>query len=424
MIITNVCLLLESLSFVVCLHCLYGEKFKLDIDAICLFAVDMIMMQVIDYFGLSGVWSILIYPLIMLYCGRKFGFSIKIICINISLCVILVGLIQMPMTYIFCYWLNLYILDGYELLIASCMVFLIIMYLLPKCRVRKLSVFLQDNEKLLMVTITVCVITILIWLISYKQIKVLEAYQAIVLFVSIILMLFLSVQLGKYKVKAKEIATELKMHKLYASSFQSIIDNIRMRQHEFDNHINTIYSQHYIYDTYDELVDAQKNYCQLVKKENQFNNLLTNGNPIVTGFLYGKFLEIDKMGIEITYRVNIKEMNIGVPIYKIVEILGDLIDNAVEALLESGKNNKLYVSIEQEKELIIEIRNTSPYIDYNEISAFFTKGYSRKGDNRGLGLYNVRQICSDYQMEVSCINKEIDNCNWLVFQIIKRERTI
>ena len=34
MIITNVCLLLEALSIVICLHHLYGEKFRLDLSLI------------------------------------------------------------------------------------------------------------------------------------------------------------------------------------------------------------------------------------------------------------------------------------------------------------------------------------------------------------------------------------------------------
>ena len=72
MIITNVCLLLEALSIVICLHHLYGEKFRLDIATVCLLAVDMIMMQTIDYFGWSSVWSVLIYPVLAVYCLKKF----------------------------------------------------------------------------------------------------------------------------------------------------------------------------------------------------------------------------------------------------------------------------------------------------------------------------------------------------------------
>lgn len=421
MIITNVCLLLEALSIVICLHHLYGEKFKLDIATVCLLAVDMIMMQVINSLAFPSVLSTLIYPIIAIYCAKKFGFKIKVIGINIGLCIILVGLVQTLTTILFCYLFGVLRLSKIDFLYASCVTFLIVVFLFSKLKLKKLSVFLQDKEKLLFCAILLCIVLLLAWLFSYKEVKLLEVQEAMMLFVCIIFMLILSGQLGKYKVKAKEIETELKMNKLYADTFQGLIDNIRLRQHEFDNHINTIYSQHYIYHSYDELVNAQKSYCQLVVKENKYNKLLTNGNPIVTGFLYSKFLEIEKAGLELTYRVDIKEMNIGVPIYKIIEIIGDLVNNAIEALLQLDNANRLHIVVEENDILLLEIRNESPFIDYNEISIFFSKNYSKKGEGRGLGLCNVKQICNTYKMEIACLNKEIDERNWLVFQVVKNK---
>ena len=232
-------------------------------------------------------------------------------------------------------------------------------------------------------------------------------------------------KMGKYKIKSKEIETELKMHKLYADSFDNLIDNIRSKQHEFDNHINTIYSQHYIYDTYDELVDAQKNYCEMVVIDNRFNKLLNTGNPVIIGFLYGKFVEIDKLGVDISYRISIEELEIGVPVYKIVEILGNLIGNAVEALVSTKKYNKLYVLMEEkEGNFKIEVRNESDYINYKDINLFFIKGYSKKDKNRGLGLFHVKSICEEYSLNLACINKEICNVNWISFIISnKKEAT-
>ena len=89
MIITNVCLLLEALSIVICLHHLYGEKFRLDIATVCLLAVDMIMMQTIDYFGWSSVWSVLIYPVLAVYCLKKFKCKFMLLLINIVLCMVM-----------------------------------------------------------------------------------------------------------------------------------------------------------------------------------------------------------------------------------------------------------------------------------------------------------------------------------------------
>lgn len=424
MMVTNICLLLEALSIVICLHHLYGEKFKLDIETISFLSIDMILMTSIDYYGIPKMCSLIIYPIIVLYCGREFGFRLKSLVVNLVLCIVLVGGIQMLVALPFHYIMNIGLFSNVKLLLVNCIASLIIIFVLPLGGIRKLSKFLQRQERILMVTLGVCILIIVYWLISYKEFKWLELNQAILLFVSIVFIFCLATELTKYKVKAKEIETELKMQKLYSSSFQGLIDHIRMRQHEFNNHINTIYSQHYTHKNYEDLVNAQKHYCELVLKENRFSKLLSGGNPIIVGFLYGKFVEIEKLGIDVSYKVADIKDELEVPEYKVVEILGDLINNAVEALSADEERNKLYVSVIGGDSLTIEVRNESPHISYAEFDAFFTKGYSKKGENRGLGLYNVKQICEEYHMEISCDNMEIDGSNWLCFGISKEKGTI
>ncbi|MGN0155933.1 MAG: sensor histidine kinase [Lachnospiraceae bacterium] len=244
-------------------------------------------------------------------------------------------------------------------------------------------------------------------------------------FAIVVLISLLAVNLGKYKLKAAKAETELKVHQLYADSFQTLLDNIRLRQHEFDNHINSIYSQHYIYKTYDELVKVQREYCEVLEKDNRYNKLLTSGNSVLIGFLYGKFMEIEKQGINIAYQVNVQKLICGVPIYKIIEILGDLINNAVDALKAAKGQDKLFVSvIETADQIELEVRNESTFIRYEEIRSFFTKGYSKKGKNRGLGLYNVKQICEEYHLDIMCENKNIDGNNWLSFMIKIEKETL
>ncbi len=422
--ITNVCLLLEILSFIFCLHILYEKRFKFDIISASFLSVYMIFMIVINYYHLAEHYTMIMYFLIFWYCGVRFSFNIKVILINIVFCIIIVGGIQMVISLPFVYIIGIKWFTDFQLLMVNCLAFLTIVILVPKCKINRITRYLRNKEKVQNIILTICISLIIILLFSYKEFKIYEVNQAILLFVSIVCIFVLAERMGKYKIKAKEVETELKMHELYADSFQGLIENIRLRQHEFDNHINTIYSQHFIYETYEELVEAQNAYCKVLSKENRFNKLLGSSNPIIAGFLYGKFIEIDKLGVDIAYHVQISELDVEIPIYKIVEILGDLINNATEAIVRNEGMSKLYVSILEDKRFEIEVRNESPYVEYTEIDKFFTKGFSSKGEGRGLGLYNVKNICREYGFDIYCENIKIENTDWLSFKVIKENVTL
>lgn len=416
--IGRVCLLLEALSIVICLHHLYGEKFKLDIKTVGFLAIDMIMMTAIDYYGLPSTLSIIIYLIIALYCGLEFGFEWKKIIINNILYMVIVSSIQLAITFIYYNVFKIRYVDGVYLLIANTIILIIMIFLLPKCNIKKWFGYLKNRNYTLILALLICILVVMFFLISYKNLRRFALYQSMVLFMCLIFIGVLAIQLGKAKVKEKEIETELKMHELYANSFSGLIENIRRKQHEFDNHINAIYSQHYLCRTYEELVDVQKNYCKIVTKENRYNKLLTNGNSIVIGFLYGKFVEMEEHGIDINYQINIGELKVAIPVYKIIEILGNLLNNATEAVEKyEGEKRVTILMFEKEGEFELEIRNCSKLLEYEKLNRFFEKGYSDKGKNRGLGLYNVKRICEEYSLNIIVNSMSIDRNSWVIFKV-------
>lgn len=425
--VDRICVVLEALSIAVCLHRLYGKKFRFDIATVSLMTIEMIMMQAIDYFGWPKELSMLFYPIIAGYCVIEFGVDLKKLVINNILNAIIICVFQVGVSILF------YIMDGkntmvgIRLMISNLLVLLLITIAFPKLKINRITSLLKDKEIISIIAIITCIIITFFCLIGFKRINFLENtdwLKNILFSISVAMICLLVLNVGKYKLKSKEIETELKVHKLYADSFDNLVDSIRSKQHEFDNHINTIYSQHYIYNTYMELVEAQKNYCQFVTVENRFNKLLNTGNPIIIGFLYGKFNEIDKLGIDISYCVNIEELQLGIPIYKLVEVLGNLLSNVTEALMKNPLYNKLYVFIEEKDgDLIIEVRNESDYISYAEIGLFFNKGYSKKGEDRGIGLFHTKTICDEYNLSLLCQNIEIDEKNWILFRISNKKET-
>ena len=99
-------------------------------------------------------------------------------------------------------------------------------------------------------------------------------------------------QKNQYKVREQKMI--LRMHQLYGEGYQNLITEVRRKQHDFQNHLNTIYSLHYTCNTYEELVKQQEMYMDAIQEENKYSKLLKIGNPIIIGFLYGKFLQAEE----------------------------------------------------------------------------------------------------------------------------------
>jgi sensor histidine kinase regulating citrate/malate metabolism len=74
----------------------------------------------------------------------------------------------------------------------------------------------------------------------------------------------------------------------------------------------------------------------------------------------------------------------------VVTILGNLIDNALDAAIEGGHAPKVFVTARTEDgALLLRVEDTGPGLAAGEVA--FDRGWSTKADGRGLGLALVRQ---------------------------------
>lgn len=410
--------LFEVLAMLFCIHYLYGKTLKFDWLTCSYILMEVLWMCMVFMLQLDQRWTMLMHLVTIIYCSIKFGFHMKTILINNILCACVMVFIQALQTIAFTMLLGIQKTGSIENLIINFIMFVFTKYCLHKCRLKELSDTFQNNDRIILQSLTIVSICVVCFMLIYKKTNKFDLFYFLVLGVSIGLIVLVAIDIGKHKVKTKEMEAELRLHKLYESSFKELIDEISAKQHEFDNHINAIYGQHRMYKTYEELVAAQEKYCGEVVEENHFNKILTKGNPVILCFLYGKMAEIKRKGIEVTYQVNIGDLECGMPTHKIIELLGNLINNAIEAS-EKRERKKIRIDmLEETKEIFVEIANESNKIETGDIKDFFRKGYSEKGKKRGYGLYNVQRICEEYHAAIICKNENRNDENWITFKVI------
>lgn len=126
--------------------------------------------------------------------------------------------------------------------------------------------------------------------------------------------------------------------------------------------------------------------------------------PSVAALLVGKTSRCAELGIRLTLdpgsRLGKEEHFLPPDAY--ITILGNLIDNATDALGRSaGRQKEISVTArEEEASLLLCVEDTGPGIPRELTDQIFKKGFSTKGQGRGTGLALVKEVVEIYGGEI------------------------
>ena len=123
------------------------------------------------------------------------------------------------------------------------------------------------------------------------------------------------------------------------------------------------------------------------------------------------------MGVKYTYNVKSNLRDISLDNSELTVILSNLLNNAIEAT-SMIKKKELEVFIEEDnKYYIISVKNRTEGLKVEDLSNIFKMGYSTKGEGRGYGLYNVKNIVDKYKGKIQLsLDNDIVNIKILFFK--------
>lgn len=416
--------LFEILSVLLCLSMLYGERFRLDKLSIGLIMLDVTLYTILALYYENDYLTLVMYPVIALYCGVRYGWKLKQILINNILYIFIVGVLQVLYIMIYYFIFGDLLYENQISMMTAGTIFLTV-YLLRKKKWYVISDMIRNWNPLMNMGFIVLFSFVFLIILMYKVYNrmSIEGYLIIFLY-TLVICSVLFIWHG-FRIKKVEMEAEVKCYNAYIHAYEDLIDIVRMRQHEFDNHLNSIISLQYTTDNYEDLKQAQMLYIHEIQSDNRYNKLLKEGNPFFIGFLYAKFQSLSKEGIDIEYQVKVGDLGgYQLPVYKLIEIANDLITNAAEALRKTDDKRLFVKALECEEGFVLEVRNRGKVLDPEYLSKCFEKGYSSKGEGRGYGLCNVKDICDKYHLELSFYNQEYKGKNWVCFQINAKKLSV
>lgn len=133
------------------------------------------------------------------------------------------------------------------------------------------------------------------------------------------------------------------------------------------------------------LVDSEK-----YLEDYQYSNLRDIKNSEIRGALFDLVGKCKKSGINLELVVEDSGKDIRVATIDLVRILSIVLTNAYEASIESEEKYIGVLLINGDFSLTLNVKNS--FKDKIEISDILSKGYSSKGEGRGIGLSNLKKI--------------------------------
>lgn len=170
---------------------------------------------------------------------------------------------------------------------------------------------------------------------------------------------------------------------------------LRSQAHEAANRLHTVVSLIEL-GRADEAVDfatAELELAQALTDE----VVTAVGEPVLVALLLGKAAQAHERGVELVVTADSRSLAEGgglPPARDLVTVLGNLIDNAVDALT-AVPGARIAVTLRPEPdELLLRVADNGPGLP--EGVDVFRRGWSGKGEGRGLGLALVRQVVERY----------------------------
>ena len=184
------------------------------------------------------------------------------------------------------------------------------------------------------------------------------------------------------------------------SGTRYLVDSMRANNHDFTNKLHVILGLIQM-----EMYDDASSYIQnitMVQRENISKVMHAVSEPAVAALLIGKIARASELNVNFILREGCcySPTDMSLPSEMLITVIGNLIDNALEAMNESTdykeRKELLFAIYSKPKAVLITVDDNGQGIAAEDTDVIFEHGYSTKGEGRGTGLYQVKAMVESF----------------------------
>lgn len=396
--IERIYLLFEIISTLLILWVLHGSKKKPGIYTIIYVCLELIIVSMVAEGFISSEYTLIAYVGIAIVDFIEFDDTLKESIIYMIIdCIIMFGLQVLG---VLAYSVAFHC-DEINLTETMVINFVLLLFCIISFRKLKIHSYIADFLGLKHIAdVVIAILVVLLFLfVENRSNQIFVDWDLLVFLVLFsFVTILVCVKLIRERFQKNQYMERLQEYEKYNQVYKELISDIRHRQHDFDNHLQAFYSIGMSCDSIEEVRKEQCKYLNELQKQNKSYRLLKeNVSSVLTAFLYIKFNEMEKQGVSVNYRIAIDQFDKCVPFPDIVELVGNLLDNAMEATKKT-EYSKIYYYMEEGNNYInIIIENPYDWIDGERFDIYLRDGKSSNGNKRGFGLTNASRIIDRYQ---------------------------
>ena len=187
---------------------------------------------------------------------------------------------------------------------------------------------------------------------------------------------------------ARKIASDADMLQDAYAQLENLNGTLRAQRHDFMNHLQVVFSLLELED-YKEASD----YIERVYGDiRRVSRTLKTAHPAINALLAAKVSDCEARGVHVDLQIESPWIDLPVESWEMCRVLGNLIDNAMDAMKDTPEPRLLIRLSESVQSYTFAIANNGPMIQPSIAERIFQRGFSTKGEGRGMGLSIVRGI--------------------------------
>ena len=174
-----------------------------------------------------------------------------------------------------------------------------------------------------------------------------------------------------------------------------LVDSMRANNHDFTNKLHVIMGLIQM-EMYDDAVSYIEN-ISIVQRETISKIMSVVDEPSIAALLIGKSARASELNVKfiLNDESHYSKTDLLLPSELMVTVIGNLIDNAFEAIniKDIQRQKELRFGIySRENALLITVEDTGIGISKDNLEHIYDNGFSTKGEGRGTGLYQVKEM--------------------------------